>query len=435
MRDADVAVERQRPLELADPARRAVGEDLDVSEPEMRPVIAGIDGQAPEQLRLGCGEARRALGLTVERDDDVGARRPDDGVDMSRIELDRLVEQILRPNDIFEPALVERGHAAEIKVERVGIGLALGALRLGRDQLAAQLVGDARDDLVLQVEKVAHRLVEPVRPDVVAGRPVDELGVDPHPAGAALDAALENIADVELAPDLPRLDRLALVGEGGVARDDDGVGEPREVGRQALDDAIDEQLVLLAAAEAGEGKHDDRAARRPGTLRRRFERGGPRFRRNADLERIDPQRFGDVLERLDAEVGDGELDPPAHLPIGVLRKRDRPGLGDAFEPRGDVHAVAHQIAVGLLDHVAEVDADAKLNPAIFRHAGVSFDQAVLHFDRAANRVDDAAELRQDAVAGAFDHAPVVNGNAGVDQVASQRPEPRQNAVFVGAREP
>ena len=57
-----------------------------------------------------------------------------------------------------------------------------------------------------------------------------------------------------------------------------------------------------------------------------------------------------------------------------------------------------------------------------------------HYNLGTCLADDPSR-RQDAVAGAFDHAPVVNGNAGVDQVASQRPEPRQNAVFVGAREP
>ena len=81
-----------------------------------------------------------------------------------------------------------------------------------------------------------------------------------------------------------------------------------------------------------------------------------------------------------------------HLPIGVLGKTDRAGLGDALEPRGDIDAVAHQIAVALLDHVAEMDADAKLDAPIRRNARVPLDHRVLHFDGAAHRVDDAAEL-------------------------------------------
>ena len=49
---------------------------------------------------------------------------------------------------------------------------------------------------------------------------------------------------------------------------------------------------------------------------------------------------------------------PFHLPVGVLGETDRARLSDPLEPRGDIDAVAHQVAVGLLDHVAEMDADA-----------------------------------------------------------------------------
>ena len=80
------------------------------------------------------------------------------------------------------------------------------------------------------------------------------------------------------------------------------------------------------------------------------------------------------------------------LPIGVLGKADRARLGDAFQSRGDIDAVAHQIAVALLDDVAQMNADAELDAALGRHAGVALDHGVLHFDGAAHRVDHAAEL-------------------------------------------
>ena len=105
------------------------------------------------------------------------------------------------------------------------------------------------------------------------------------------------------------------------------------------------------------------------------------------------------------------------------------------QARGDIDAVAHQIAVGLLDDVAEMNADAELDAALGRHAGVALDQAVLHFDRAAHRVDHAAELDKAAVAGALDDAPVMRGDGGIDQIAAQPPEPRQGAILVRAGEP
>ena len=107
------------------------------------------------------------------------------------------------------------------------------------------------------------------------------------------------------------------------------------------------------------------------------------MRRLADFERIDADRLGDVLELGRAEVGDLQIKPSLDLPIGVLREADRAGLGDAFEPRGDIDAVAHQVAVALLDDVAEMDADAELDAPVGRHARVALGHAVLHFDRAS----------------------------------------------------
>ena len=155
----------------------------------------------------------------------------------------------------------------------------------------------------------------------------------------------------------------------------------------------------------------------------------------ADFERIDPDRLGDVLELGRAEIADREIEPRLHLPIRVLGQTDRAGLGDAFQPRGDIDAVAHQIAVALLDHVAEMDADAKLDAALGRNAGVPLDHAVLHLDGAAHGVDHAAELDDGAVAGALDHSPVMHGDRWIDQIAAQGSQPRQDPVLVRASEP
>ena len=47
----------------------------------------------------------------------------------------------------------------------------------------------------------------------------------------------------------------------------------------------------------------------------------------------------------------------------------------------------------------------------------------------------AAELDDAAVAGALDDAAVMDRDRGVDQIASQRPEPRERAIFIGAGKP
>ena len=164
-----------------------------------------------------------------------------------------------------------------------------------------------------------------------------------------------------------------------------------------------------AAPDIGEWQNDDREARRARIVRRRHGRG-LRPGRLADFERIDPDRLGDVLELGLAEVADREIEPPLHLPIGLLGETNRARLGGAFQTRGDVDALAHEVAVGLLDDVAEMDADAELDAAIVRHADVALDHAGLKLDRAAHRVDHAAKFGEKPVAGALDDAPAVAGD-------------------------
>jgi hypothetical protein len=54
----------------------------------------------------------------------------------------------------------------------------------------------------------------------------------------------------------------------------------------------------------------------------------------------------------------------------LLRQTYRARLGDAFKPGGDIDTVSHQIAVGFLNHVAEMDADSKLDAFVGRDLSV-----------------------------------------------------------------
>ena len=82
------------------------------------------------------------------------------------------------------------------------------------------------------------------------------------------------------------------------------------------------------------------------------------------MQRIHPNRLGDVLELRWAEVSDRKIEPPLHLTIGVLGETDRSRLRDALQSGGNIDAVAHQVAVALLDHVAQMNADAEHDAAI-----------------------------------------------------------------------
>ena len=123
------------------------------------------------------------------------------------------------------------------------------------------------------------------------------------------------------------------------------------------------------------------------------------------------------------------------LLIGLLREADRSGLTEPFQAGGDIDAVAHEIAVGLLDNIAQMNADAKFDATLRWKAGIALDHRPLDFNGAVHRVDDTPELDNCAIAGALDDPAVVHGDDRVDQVAAQRPQPRQNPVFVGSGKP
>jgi hypothetical protein len=124
-----------------------------------------------------------------------------------------------------------------------------------------------------------------------------------------------------------------------------------------------------------------------------------------------------------------------HLPVGVLGEADAARIGKSLEPRCDIHAVAHQVAVGLLHNVAEMDADAELDALFGRDLGVAFDHRSLEFNGAVHCVDDAAELDDRAIAGALDDAAVIHRNSRIDQVAPKGTKPSEDSILVRARKP
>src|SRR5271166_2769462 len=176
-------------------------------------------------------------------------------------------------------------------------------------------------------------------------------------------------------------------------------------------------LLLRVAADIGEWQDDDREARRGGYFGR-CGRRGLCLRGLADLKRIDPNRVGDVLELLMAEIGDSEIEPPFDLTIRVLGQTDRAGLANAFEPRGDIDAVAHEIAIRLLDHVAQMNTDTELDAALGRKTSTTLDEAGLHFNGATHGVDHAAKFDKAAVTGTLDDASAMRVDGGINQIAA-----------------
>jgi hypothetical protein len=271
-------------------------------------------------------------------------------------------------------------------------------------------MGQSRHHFILQLEKVRNVLLETVGPQMRAGFGVDELRIDPHAVLISLDRPFEHISNAEFLADLLGVDALALVSEGRVAGDDETVLDARKFGGEILGHAVGEIILTRIPGEIGERKHDNR---KMGGLRRfhqataedgpatggskkqkggdggnerggakaplrpkrlcRIGRGRGRIRRSllADFQRVDANGLDDVLEMRWAQIGDLEIEPLFHLPVGLLGQADRARFGNALQPRGDIHTVAHEVAVALLNDVAEVDADAILNALFCRQASVA----------------------------------------------------------------
>jgi hypothetical protein len=119
------------------------------------------------------------------------------------------------------------------------------------------LIGEPRDDLILHVEEIDERLVEPLGPEMIAGLGVDKLDIDPHAPRFALDRAFERIPDAKLLADLFGVNILPFESKGGVTRDHEGTAEAREICGETLGDAVREIVLARIAGEISEWKDHD----------------------------------------------------------------------------------------------------------------------------------------------------------------------------------
>ncbi len=68
-----------------------------------------------------------------------------------------------------------------------------------------------------------------------------------------------------------------------------------------------------------------------------------------------PQMPVILLDRLLAQILKREVEFVFHLAKDHVRQADATGIGQTFEPGGDVHSIAEDVSV-LHDDIAEVDA-------------------------------------------------------------------------------
>ena len=91
--------------------------------------------------------------------------------------------------------------------------------------------------------------VELIRPKMSARHRVNKLGVDPHARPALLRAPLQHVAHAELPADLLYVHRLAAIGEGRRARDDETARQPRQAGGQFFSQNVAKIILARIARE------------------------------------------------------------------------------------------------------------------------------------------------------------------------------------------
>ena len=154
---------------------------------------------------------------------------------------------------------------------------------------------DAGDEVVLQLEDRV-RVEGPVvglRPEVGAGRRVDQLHRDAQLPGRLPEASLHHVARADLAADRPHVGRAARVARGRAAGDHAQVGEAGEAGHDVLGQALGQGLDGGVGAAVREGQDRDPEALVPPSSSRR-RRG--RRRRGRGLRRHRRDRRGSAAQ-------------------------------------------------------------------------------------------------------------------------------------------
>src|SRR6185312_11839929 len=123
---------------------------------------------------------------------------------MFRVKLQGTPEQTNRLVEVLPGEGLQQRNTPQVAVVSAEIlrWLARGSLDLGPLDAWRQVGDDLFGHRVLQDEDVLDRPVEAIGPQVVTSFAIDELTRDAHPVSCLPYAALQHVADAELAADL-----------------------------------------------------------------------------------------------------------------------------------------------------------------------------------------------------------------------------------------
>src|SRR5712672_1185514 len=139
---------------------------------------------------------------------------------------------------------------------------------------------------------------------------LDELAADANTVARPAQAALDHVADPELAGELLRIGSFALVAKAGIASHDREPPCPRQLGDQVLGHAVEKELGLGVATKVLKRQDSDRRffRWRSGPLADRGRRRGCRL---AQYNTEGADRTRDVLDLVPAQILEGYGQPIA----------------------------------------------------------------------------------------------------------------------------
>src|SRR3954462_9600544 len=98
--------------------------------------------------------------------------------------------------------------------------------------------------------------------------------------------------------------------------------------------------------------------------------------------------------------------------MGVIRNPDTTGLGETLNTRRNVHPITKQVAASNSD-ISHVNSDPKAERLLLAHPSVRFPELFLDGCGALDRIYDARELGQDAIASRVGNPAAVLGDKAV----------------------
>src|SRR5262245_36401954 len=117
-------------------------------------------------------------------------------------------------------------------------------------------------------------------------------------------------------------------------------------------------------------------------------------------------RLGNILQTPLADVLEWNLHDLSNLIVDGLRNADSSRVSELFEANSDVYARTVEIVL-FDDNIPEIHANAELHSLVVWDRLIAFRDLVLNLDGAANGLDDAGELGDDAVACAAEDTPLM----------------------------